>query len=191
MGAHIFDAPIWALNLGMPTKIQATSSPYSTDYMPLCEVITYEFPARGDMPPVKVTWCDGGLRPPRPEGLEAGRAMKDATYYGEKGIITHGSHGAIPEFIPANADFKGPDPWIPRTGNIFEDWIDAIKNGKKSCNDFSISSKLTEIMLLTNIAVKHQRDNITLEYDAANMKITNLPDANSMFHYEYRTGWTL
>jgi predicted dehydrogenase len=191
MGAHIFDAPIWALNLGMPVKIQATSSPYSTDYMPLCELVTYEFPARGNMPAVKVTWTDGGLRPPRPEGLEAGRAMKDATYYGDKGIITHGSHGAMPELIPADENFKGPDAWLPRTGNIFEDWTGAIKDGKKSCNDFSISSKLTEIMLLTNIAVKHQRDNITLEYDAANMKITNLPDANSLFHYEYRTGWSL
>jgi predicted dehydrogenase len=191
MGAHIFDAPIWALNLGMPTKIQATSSPYSTDYMPLCETVTYEFPARGNMPAVKVCWCDGGLRPARPEALEAGRAMKDATYYGDKGILTHGSHGALPELIPGDPNFKGPDAWLPRTGNIFEDWIDAIKNGKKSCNDFSISSKLTEIMLLTNIAVKHQLDNITLEYDAANMKITNLPDANSMFHYEYRNGWSL
>ena len=46
-------------------------------------------------------------------------------------------------------------------------------------------------MLLTNIAVKHQLDNITLEYDAANMKITNLPEANSMFQYEYRKGWSL
>lgn len=191
MGAHIFDAPIWALNLGMPTRIQATSSPYSSDYMPLCEMVTYEFPARGDMPAVKVTWTDGGLRPPRPNSLEAGRTMKDATYYGEKGIITHGSHGAMPEFIPGNENFKGPDAWIPRTGNIFEDWIDAIKNGKKSCNDFSISSKLTEIMLLTNIAVKHQLDSVTLEYDAANMKITNLPAANDMFHYEYRKGWSL
>jgi predicted dehydrogenase len=191
MGAHIFDAPIWALNLGMPTKIQATSAPFNSEYMPLCEIVTYEFPARGYMPPVKVTWCDGGLRPPRPEGLEAGRAMRDATYYGDKGIITHGSHGAMPELIPADPGFKGPDPWMPRTGNIFEDWIGAIKDGKKSCNDFSISSKLTEIMLLTNIAVKHQRDNITLEYDAANMKITNLPAANDLFHYEYRSGWTL
>jgi len=191
MGAHIFDAPIWALNLGMPTKIQATSSPYSTDYMPLCELVTYEFPARGEMPAVKVMWCDGGLRPPRPDVLESGRAMRDATYYGEKGIIAHGSHGAMPELIPANKDFKGPDAWLPRTGNIFEDWIGAIKNGKKSSNDFSISSKLTEIMLLTNIAVKNQRSNVTLEYDAANMKITNFPDANNLFHYEYRNGWSL
>ncbi|HCI54321.1 MAG TPA: Gfo/Idh/MocA family oxidoreductase [Bacteroidales bacterium] len=193
MGAHIFDAPIWALNLGMPTKIQvqATSSPYNDEYLPLCELVTYEFPARGNMPPVKVYWCDGGLRPPRPKELEPGRPMRDATYYGEKGIITHGSHGAMPEFIPANPDFKGPDPWLPRTGNIFEDWIDAIKNGKKSCNDFSISAKVTELMLLTNIAVKHQRDNVILDYDAANMKITNLPAANNLFHYEYRSGWKL
>ncbi len=191
MGAHIFDAPIWALNLGMPTKIQATSSPFSTDYMPLCELVTYEFPARGYMPPVKVQWCDGGLRPPRPSELEPKRSMRDATYYGDKGIICHASHGAMPELIPADTSFKGPDPWLPRTGNIFEDWIDAIKNNKKSCNDFSISSKLTEIMLLTNIAVKNQRANITLEYDAANMKITNLPEANSLFQYEYRTGWSL
>jgi len=191
MGAHIFDAPIWALNLGYPEKIQATSAPYSSDYMPLCELVTYEFPARGYLPPVKVTWCDGGLRPPRPDGLEPGRAMKDATYIGDKGIMTHGSHGAMPELIPDSPDFKGPDPWLPRTGNIFEDWVDAIRNNRKSCNDFSTAARVTEIMLLTNIAVLHQRDNITLEYDAANMKITNLPDANSLFHYDYRTGWTL
>ncbi len=117
--------------------------------------------------------------------------MQDATYYGDKGIITHASHGAMPQLIPANRDFTGPDAWLPRTGNIFEDWIDAIKNGKKSCNDFSVASKLTEIMLLTNIAVLHQRSNITLEYDPVNMKITNLPEANDKFHYEYRSGWSL
>lgn len=56
------------------------------------------------------------------------------------------------------------------------------KNGKKSCNDFSIPAKVTEIMLLTNIAIKNQRANITLEYDPVNMKITNLPEANNLFH---------
>jgi predicted dehydrogenase len=191
MGAHIFDAPIWALNLGMPVKIHATSSPYNSEYLPFCELVTYEFAARGSMPAVKVHWVDGGLRPPRPDALEPGRAVRDATYIGEKGIITHASHGAMPELIPANADFKGPDPWLPRTGNIFEDWIGAIRDGKKACNDFSVAAKLTEIMLLTNIAVKNQRANTTLEYDAAAMKITNLPEANNLFHYEYRKGWTI
>ena len=46
-------------------------------------------------------------------------------------------------------------------------------------------------MLLTNIAVVSQQIDKTLEYDAANMKITNLPEANDYFHYEYRNGWSL
>jgi predicted dehydrogenase len=194
MGAHILDVPVWALNLGMPTRIQASSTPYSTDYLPEGEWVTYEFPARGYMPPVKLTWTDGGLRSPLPIEFEPGRTlstMGNTIYYGDKGIMMHASHGAAPELIPANKDFKGPDPWLPRTGNIKEDWIGAIKNGTKSCNDFSISSKLTEIMLLTNIAVLHEKTNIILEYDAVNMKITNIPEANSLFHYEYRKGWSL
>ena len=46
-------------------------------------------------------------------------------------------------------------------------------------------------MLLTNIAVASQQVNKTLEYDAENMKITNLEEANDYFHYEYRNGWSL
>jgi len=196
MGAHIFDAPLWALNLGLPTKIHATSSPYSTEFLPQSEYITYEFaerytPGIGYMPPVTVTWCDGGLRPPRHAALEDGRAIRDANYIGEKGIIMHASHGAMPELVPADPDFKGPTPWLPRTGNIYEDFIDAIRSGKKACNDFSWAAKVTEVMLLTNIAVLNQRSNKTLIYDSENMKITNLPEADSLFHYEYRSGWTL
>ena len=80
MGAHTFDAPIWALNLGMPTKIQATSTPYNKDYLPQSECVTYEFPARGNMPPVKVTWSDGGIKPARPAELEANRQLREALY---------------------------------------------------------------------------------------------------------------
>jgi predicted dehydrogenase len=196
MGAHIFDAPIWALNLGLPVRIQATSTPYNDEYMPLGETVVYEFPERytpgiGYMPPVKVTWCDGGLRPERPAQLEPGRAVADATYIGDKGVIMHGSHGAMPQMVPNDPGFKAPSPWLERTGNIFEDWIGAIKAGKKACNDFSISSKLTEIMLLTNVAVRSQRANITLEYDGANMKVTNYPEANNYLQYEYRSGWSI
>jgi len=196
LGAHILDAVAWSLNLGLPTKIQATSTPYSSDYMPLAETVVYEFPDRytpgiGYMPAVKVTWSDGGLQPPRPVTLEQGRQLGAATYIGDKGILMHESHGAMPELVPANPAFKGPDPWIARTANNYEDWINAIRNGKKSNNDFSWSSKVTEIMLLTNIAIQTQKSNKILEYDATNMKFTNLPEANSLFHYEYRKGWSL
>jgi hypothetical protein len=64
-------------------------------------------------------------------------------------------------------------------------------NGKKSSNDFSWAAKVTEVMLLTNIAILTQKSHTTLEYDGKNMKVTNLPEANNYFHYEYRKGWTL
>jgi len=143
------------------------------------------------MPAVKVTWSDGGLQPPRPATLEQGRPLGAATYIGDKGILMHESHGAMPELVPANPLFKGPDPWIARTANNYEDWINAIRNGKKSNNDFSWSSKVTEIMLLTNITIQAKNSNMILEYDAANMKFTNFPEGNNLFKYEYRKGWSL
>ncbi|MBN2029525.1 Gfo/Idh/MocA family oxidoreductase [bacterium] len=193
MGAHIFDAPIWALNLPLPTSIQASSTPYNDEYWPQGEMITYQFPARGYMPPVKVTWVDGGLRQVRPPELEDGRRMEDAMYLGDKGVIMHGSHGATPRVVPETAMQAAdlPEPWIPRTGDIYEDWIDAIKNGKKSSNDFKHAGHVTEIMLLTNVAVLASRLNATLQYDGENMKFTNMPEADEFLHYEYRKGWSL
>lgn len=191
MGAHTFDAPIWALNLGMPTKIQATTSPYTNDYLPQAENVMYEFAARGDMPAVRVTWSDGGIKPFRPAELEADRSLREALYIGDKGMLMHGTHGAMPELIPEDPGFTAPEKWLKRPSSVYVDFIEAIKEGRKAANDFEISSKLTEIMLLTNIAVAAQQVNKTLEYDAENMKITNCEEANNYFHYEYRKGWKL
>ena len=193
MGAHILDAPVWALKLGLPTKIQASSTRYNEEFLPLAEMLTYEFAARDDMPQVKLTWVDGGLRPARPAELEPGRFVEDATYLGDKGIIMHRSHGAEPHIVPDKAmeAYEPPEPWIPRTGDIYEDFIDAIKNGTKSCNDFTVAGHLTEIMLLGNIAVLTANRNTTLEYDGVKGEFTNLPEANDLLHYEYRSGWTL
>jgi predicted dehydrogenase len=189
MGAHTFDAPIWALDLGLPTKIQATSTPFNDVYMPNGESVTYEFPARGNMPPVKVTWQDGGLKPARPAQLEPDRQLRECLYIGDKGMIMHGTHGATPQLIPEREYSVAKT--LPRPKSVYVDFIEAIKEGRKAANDFEISAKLNEIMLLTNIAVVSQRINTTLEYDAVNMKITNLPEANDYFHYEYRKGWSL
>jgi predicted dehydrogenase len=191
MGAHTFDAPIWALELGMPVKIQATTTPYTNDYLPQAETVTYEFAARGNKPPVKVTWMDGGIKPARPAKLESGRQLREALYVGTKGMLMHGTHGASPELIPEDPGFKEPEKWLPRPSNVYVDFIEAIKEGRKAHNDFEIATRLTEIMLLTNVAVLSQQMNLTLEYDAANMKITNLPEADEFFHYEYRKGWEL
>lgn len=195
MGAHIYDHPFWALKLDRPIKIHASSSPYSDEYWPQAEVITYEFAARGDMPPVELTWFDGGLTAPRPAELEDGRRLPSSgvLYYGDKGVLMHSDYGGSPRIIPETAmqEFEPPEPWIPRTGDIHEDWISAIKNGTKSTTDFSYSSRLVETMMLGNIAVLTGNRTNKLEYDAEKMEFTNLPEANDLLHYEYRRGWTL
>lgn len=193
MGAHIYDQPFWALNLGIPTKIQASSSAYNNEYWPLSEIITYEFPARGYLPPVKITWVDGGLRAPRPSEMDPGMGVSSALYYGDKGILMHGDYGSNPQLIPKKAmqEFVPPTPWLPRSQGVYEEWIDAIKNNKKSGCDFSYASKLVETMMLGNIAVLMSNKNVTLEYNPDKMEFTNLPEANALLHYEYRKGWTL
>ena len=189
MGAHTFDYPVWALDLDYPTKIQATSTTFNNEFLPIGENVTYEFAARGNMPPVKVTWTDGGLKPPRPEQLEPNRQLRECLYIGDRGMMMHGTSGAGPSLIPER-EFSTPQT-LPRPKNVYEDFIDAIKEKRRAANDFEFAAKVNEIMLLTNIAIVSQRINRTLEYDAANMRITNLPEANDYFHYEYRSGWSL
>ena len=86
-----------------------------------------------------------------------------------------------------------PSPVIAKTPIIKEAHkiIEAIKENRQAANNFEIAAKVTEIMLLTNVAVLSQQLDITLEYDAKNMKITNLEEANQFFHYNYRDGWKL
>ena len=75
IGCHSFDPVFRALKLGPPVSVEASSTRVNEETYPLASMVTYHFPARGEMPPLKLTWYDGGLRPPRPEELEPGRTM--------------------------------------------------------------------------------------------------------------------
>ena len=81
-----------ALKLGHPDSVEASSTRVNTETYPLASMVTYQFPAREDMPPVKLVWYDGGLRPPRPAELEAGSRMGAGghLFIGDKGKILSG-----------------------------------------------------------------------------------------------------
>lgn len=197
MGAHLIDQPFWALNLGAPKTIQASSTPFNKDSYPLAEIITYEFGARGEMPPCRLIWYDGGLTPARPMGLDSGRMLGDdgggCLFIGSKGSILCGTYGSNPRILPEKLmqDYKRPAKSIPRSPGIHEEWIAAIKAGKKSTTDFSYSGPLTEMMLLGNIAIKAQEQKIVLEWDPVKMRFPNYPEADQYLHFEYRKGWSL
>ena len=111
MGCHIIDHPVWALGLGAPSTVEASvtldgavldgNRPNFESY-PIASIITYEFPARLDKPPVRMTWHEGGLMPPTPSEMPSGRKLPDngVLYVGSKGKMYHGSHGGMPELLP-------------------------------------------------------------------------------------------
>jgi predicted dehydrogenase len=197
MGAHLIDQPFWALKLGYPTTVQASSTKYTKDSYPLAEIITYQFPARGKMPPVKMVWYDGGLMPPRPAAIEDGRLMGDdgggVLFVGDRGLLMCSTYGENPRLLPEKLmqDYKRPDKTIPRSPGITEEWIAAIKAGKKSTTDFEYSGLLTEAMLLGNVALRMKDQKTALQWDGVKMQVTNLPEANKYIHKEYRQGWSL
>jgi hypothetical protein len=114
-------------------------------------------------------------------------------FLGDKGALMCGVYGRNPRIIPEAKmkEYKRPEKTIPRSPGIHEEWVEAIKAGKKSTTDFSYSTRLTETMLLGNVAIKTQEAKVKLMYDGAAMRFTNLEEANALLHKEYRTGWSL
>jgi predicted dehydrogenase len=190
-GAHTLDPAVWALKLGYPTSIEATSLDLNPDTHPLASVVTYQFPARAGLPPVKLTWYDG-LRAPRPPELEDGRQMGHAEggvlFKGTKGKLVGGVYGESPRLIPESRmkEYKLPPKTIPRVeGSHEQDWVRACKNGGRAGADFEYSALLTEICLLGNVA---KRVDARIEWDGPNMKVTNLPEAQKYIQPAYRGG---
>ncbi len=190
---HVVDPVFWALDLGAPTTIVAHVKDYDPktqgDAFPKGEVITYEFPAKGDRGPITMHWYSGTERIPRPADLEPNRKPVEtgAIVLGDKG--SHGAGGV--RIIPESKmqAYKRPEPRIRRVRGHHQDWLDAIRNGKKAGSDFSYGAPLTEIAMLGVIAIKFP--GVKLQWDAQAMKFTNCPEANQHINPPYRTGWSL
>jgi predicted dehydrogenase len=192
-GAHTLDPVCTALKLGPPTSVEATSCGNTAEVHPLSAIVTFKFPAREGFPPLKLLWYEG-TRPPRPDDLEDGRqwpAEGGVLFKGTKGTIMGGVYGNSPRIIPEKKmkEANLPPKTIPRVKGTHEaDWVRACKTGEPAGADFAYSGPLTETCLLGNIA---KRVDARIEWDSANLKITNLPEANRYVRTEYRKGWSL
>src|SRR5690349_2030191 len=184
MGAHLIDHPFWALGLTYPTSIEATSSPFGTMTVPgdpsapegsparrnrsrpvsypLASTVHYQFAARGNQPPVKLTWFDGGLFPPRPDVLpDTGpdavlKSEGGVIFIGEKGILINDTYGSNPRVYPeslqqvANQVPKS----MPRiTWSHEQNWAKSIKGEATASSPLEYAAQLTETMLLGVVAL--------------------------------------
>jgi hypothetical protein len=65
-------------------------------------------------------------------------------------------------------------------------WVEAAKGKTEASSPFDYAARLTEVMLLGIVSLRAGRK---IEYDAANMRVTNIPWANQFLGREYRSGW--
>ncbi|MBN1806912.1 MAG: Gfo/Idh/MocA family oxidoreductase [Sedimentisphaerales bacterium] len=193
IGCHSID-PIWrALKLKRPVSVEASCTLVNNETYPVASMVTYHFDAREDMPPVKLTWYDGGLRPPRPKELMEGQQFGTGgtLFVGDKGKML--GHTIIPESL--RREFGRPPRVLPRSPGHYQEWIDACKGGKPAGSNFDHAGPLAEAVLLGNVAlrpeIKEKLIDKSLLWDGEAMKFTNLPEANKYIHTEYRDGWTL
>jgi predicted dehydrogenase len=214
IGCHAMDPVFRALKLGAPLSVQAASTRVNEETFPLGSMVTWEFPARAaapqainrytkgltgaaaggmEMPPCKLVWYDGGLRPPRPDGLPEGTKMGDngRLLVGEKGFILGNS--VFPAARAAQA--AKIRSTIPRSAGHHKEWITACKGGDPAGSNFDWAGPLAESVLLGNVALRVQlREDLTLcklLWDAPALKFTNLSDADHFLRRDYRAGWSL
>jgi predicted dehydrogenase len=193
MGAHLVDHAMWALDLGYPTTVETVSTPFNKVSYPAATVVFYEFPARGSRPAVKLTWYDGGLLPKKPE--ELGNEELDKTggvlFLGTKGKLLCKTLGSDPRLLPKSLhdSYGVPPQKLPRIATSHEmNWVEAAKGKTDASCPFDYAARLTEVMLLGIVALRVGRK---IEYDGANMRVTNIPWANQFLTREYRPGWSM
>jgi predicted dehydrogenase len=197
-GCHDLDAACWALDLHAPESVEAhPAGPTDAEIGPHGCIVYYHFGARGDKPPVKVTWYDGGLQPELPAGLprNPNPPSRGVLFVGDKGMLFCGGAGGKPRLL--GADGTPPAATLPRSPGHHRDWLDACKGGKPAGSHFEYGARLTEIALLGVLALRvgvldprtSGKTGGKIEWDADNLKVKNLPAADAIIKEGYRPGW--
>jgi len=197
MACHNMDPAVMALKLEHPLSVEAYSTEVDSEVTSPGSIYYYQFGARGDMPPVKLTWYDGGLRPPIPAWIDRtdskqrlGGDGNGIIFVGDKGVITCDGWAGMPRVLPLSLhrEYKRPEKTLPRSKGPHADWLAACKGGTPASGSFDYSARLTEIVLLGNVALRAGKP---LIWDGPNMKATNVPEAAQFVKEQYRKGWEI
>jgi hypothetical protein len=171
------------------------------DYsFPAACTIRFKFAAKGNRQPLDIFWYDGSIKPPTPEELEQGELPAEGMMFvGDGGKILAGFRGENPRIIPdkkmreyrtaKNLPEAAPEQRGQRQGRNDAAWVAAFRGGEATYGDFLLAGPISDAFNLG--AVSLRLGGRRLLFDAASMKITNLPEANKYLVREYRKGWEL
>ena len=185
MGCHWANIPYRALKLGTPTRVTASTTKFYGDAYPLSSLVTYDFPARGDLPEVRLVWTDGGIRPPMPQGWEGDELPSEGVlYYGDDGIMFNDQ---ILDKERAKKFAEVPRT-LPRRGNVMAEWLEACRGGEPAGSNFPDAMPILEFVLLGDLAIRSRKP---VEFDPVTCAVANNPEANEFIKANYQNGWTL
>ncbi|MBN2506832.1 MAG: Gfo/Idh/MocA family oxidoreductase [Verrucomicrobia bacterium] len=194
MACHNLDPAVWALDLRDPLTVEAHAPGVDTEVVSRCAVFTYTFAPRDGKPPVTLTWYDGGLRPPRPDELDDddvfGGGGNGLLFVGDRGKIMCAGWGGSPVIIPQSRmdGMKRPEKTIARSKGHHRDWLDACKGGPAASARFEYGARLTELVLLGNVALRAGKK---IRWDAENLRAANAPEADRFIRESCRSGWDI
>ncbi|MBR0193173.1 MAG: Gfo/Idh/MocA family oxidoreductase [Thermoguttaceae bacterium] len=185
MGCHRANLPYRMFRLKHPTRITASSTrAYKVSY-PIGCMVTYDYPASEDFPEIRLTWYDGGLKPPVPKCM--GSEMFPA-----EGVLYVGTEGMMFNdriLDPERAEkFANVPKTIERRGGVMPEWYEACRGGQAASANFEYAIPVTEFVLLGNLAVMTGK---AVEFDPETLTIANNTEAQALISQPYHNGWTL
>lgn len=184
---HYMDLPYWALDLKYPTTIIADGEKAhdGDNDVPGVMRVEYSFAARGDQPPVHVTWYHGGWKP---KGAEVYGKNSAVLFEGEDGRLL-ADYSTRKLFMQAGKEAHPVEPTIPDSIGHHREWLQAIKTGSPTSSPFEYGALLTEAGQLGNVS--YRAGTKRLEWNAEEMRAPNCPESDQFLHREYRQGWSL
>lgn len=184
---HYCDLAFWALKLRHPLTVEA-QGPVHPESAAKWTIARQEYPARDDLPPVTLTWYNGGGYPPFLKERNIPQWGNAVLFIGSDGMLIadYGKHKLLPE--DKFADYQRPEEFIPNSIGHHREWIEACKTGGPTTCNFDYSGALTEAALLCNVAL---RTGQKLKWDAKKLKAFGCPEADAFIRRPYRRGWTL
>ncbi len=200
MGCYSFAGVFKTLGLTPPTLVEACSSESYDETFPKASIVHLDFPAHESRGALRMSWYDGGMRPPRPAGLkpedqhffQSGEDNEGILYVGDKGLILAAFNGNNPRVYPESKRYQAPPRQRGERGGYrdvaVEQWLAACKgNAQAPPANFEIQSPVTEAFLLGCLAQRFPGER--LEWDAANMRITSSEKANRYVDPPARSGF--
>lgn len=184
---HYCDLAFWALDLRHPTTIEA-HGPVHPESSARWTIAKQEYPARGDLPPVTLNWYNGGPYPALVKERNIPQWGSAVLFIGAQGMLIsdYGRHQLLPE--AQFADFKRPEPSIPKSIGHHREWTEACKTGGPTTCNFAYSGALTEAALLCNVSLRAGKK---LTWDAEKLACPDVPEAAAFIRRTYRDGWSL